>query len=100
MSESAVSFEKAVEELESIIEALEKGELTLEVSIKSYENGMKLCHICQKILSDSEHKVYILREGKQEEILAETDTKSKKPRKKSEKKSSPDSDTFELFNEI
>ena len=37
-----INFEKALEELESIVEDLESGDLSLENSLKSFEKGIKL----------------------------------------------------------
>ena len=42
-----INFEKALEELESIVEDLESGDLSLENSLKSFEKGIKLARQCQ-----------------------------------------------------
>jgi exodeoxyribonuclease VII small subunit len=46
-----INFEKALEELESIVEDLESGDLSLENSLKSFEKGIKLARQCQEKLS-------------------------------------------------
>ena len=52
-----VNFEKALDELESIVEDLESGDLTLEDSLKSFEKGIKLARKCQEQLSKAELQV-------------------------------------------
>ena len=52
-----VNFEKALDELESIVEDLESGDLSLEDSLKSFEKGIKLARKCQEQLSKAELQV-------------------------------------------
>ena len=52
-----INFEKALEELEGIVEDLESGGLSLENSLKSFEKGIKLARQCQEQLSKAELKV-------------------------------------------
>lgn len=44
-------------ELETIVNQLEKGELSLEESLKSFERGIKLSQQCQQALHNAEQKV-------------------------------------------
>lgn len=53
-------FEEALRELENLVETLEKGEQSLEESLKSFERGVELTRICQKALEAAEQKVSIL----------------------------------------
>jgi exodeoxyribonuclease VII small subunit len=53
-------FEQAMQRLEEIVEKLEKGELSLEDSLKVFEEGMKLVNFCSKKLEEAEQKVAIL----------------------------------------
>lgn len=48
------SFEKSVQELDSIVEQMESGDLSLEQSLELFEKGVKLTRECQKILADAE----------------------------------------------
>lgn len=50
------SFEKALEELERIVETLESNELSLEKALAKFEEGMKLSQFCAKKLDDTEKK--------------------------------------------
>ena len=52
-----VNFEKALDELESIVEDLESGDLSLEDSLKCFEKGIKLARKCQEQLSKAELQV-------------------------------------------
>ncbi|MCP4995170.1 MAG: exodeoxyribonuclease VII small subunit [Gammaproteobacteria bacterium] len=59
-NESSPSFEQALAELETMVDTLEKGELSLEESLHSFERGVKLTRICQQALKEAEQKVQIL----------------------------------------
>lgn len=54
------SFEKALEELESIVEKLEKGGLPLNESLSLFEKGVKLAKYLREELEKAEKKVDIL----------------------------------------
>ncbi|WP_234422203.1 exodeoxyribonuclease VII small subunit [Sedimenticola thiotaurini] len=57
---TAPSFEQALSELESLVETLERGDLTLEDSLKSFERGVALTRTCQMALKEAEQKIQIL----------------------------------------
>ncbi len=61
---SPLSFEKSLEKLESLIKTLESGELSLEDSIKAFEEGVSLAQNCSKKLDEAEKKVEILLHSK------------------------------------
>jgi len=52
-----MSFEKALEELEAIVEKLESGKAGLEDSIRLYERGERLKARCEALLKQAEAKV-------------------------------------------
>ena len=54
---STLSFEKALAELESIVEKLESGKVDLEQSISIYERGEALKKHCEKLLKDAEARI-------------------------------------------
>ena len=60
MDSEIISFEQSLEELESLVEKLEKGQLTLDESLGLFERGMKLARICNQKLSKAERKIEIL----------------------------------------
>jgi exodeoxyribonuclease VII small subunit len=53
-------FEDAMERLENIVESLEKGDLSLEESLRIFEEGMKLVSFCSRKLDEAEQKVTML----------------------------------------
>ncbi len=57
---AAKSFEKSIETLEKIVEDLESGDLSLEASIKKFEEGIKLSKNCSKKLDETERKISVL----------------------------------------
>ena len=61
-----INFEKALDELESIVEDLESGDLSLENSLKSFEKGIKLARQCREKLSQAELQVQKLIEEEAE----------------------------------
>ena len=57
---TSIDFEKSLDELESIVEKMEKGELSLEESLSHFEKGVSLARDCQQALKTAEQKVEIL----------------------------------------
>ena len=57
------SFEELMENLENIVQELEKGELNLDDSVAKFEEGMKISKECNKILENSEKRITILLEN-------------------------------------
>lgn len=55
-----MDFEKKLNRLEEIVETLEKGETSLEDSLKSFEEGVKLSRQCNEQLNKAELKVKTL----------------------------------------
>ena len=53
-------FEAALKELESIVNTIEQGGLSLEASLGLFSKGVSLTKECQKTLKDAEQKVKIL----------------------------------------
>lgn len=54
---NAPSFEQSLEEVESIIEAIESGEVGLEKSLAEYERGVKILKRCRDILTTAEQRI-------------------------------------------
>ena len=53
-------FETSLEKLEKLVEQMEDGDLTLEDSLKNFEEGIRLTRECQQALAAAEHKVKLL----------------------------------------
>ncbi|MGB1158813.1 MAG: exodeoxyribonuclease VII small subunit [Porticoccaceae bacterium] len=56
----AIDFEQQLASLEDLVESLESGELSLEESLKAFEQGIKVARECQAALKDAEQKVEVL----------------------------------------
>lgn len=65
-----LNFEKALEELETLVEQLERGELTLEQSLERFERGVQLTRRCQQALQQAEQRVMALTQPSAEAPLA------------------------------
>jgi exodeoxyribonuclease VII small subunit len=66
------SFEQAMQKLEEIVNELENGELTLDETVRKFEEGMKLADFCTEKLNQVEQKLKKLVKtdnGFQEETL-------------------------------
>jgi exodeoxyribonuclease VII small subunit len=55
-----MDFEKKLVRLEEIVAKMEKGELSLDDSLKLFEEGVRLSKECHQRLSEAENKVRIL----------------------------------------
>lgn len=55
-----IHFEQSITDLEQIVKQLEKGELTLEESLKQFEKGIGLARKCQDVLNQAEQKIELL----------------------------------------
>ena len=58
--QQAIDLEKALSDLEELVEELESGDLPLETAMKKFEDGIKLTRNCQAALKEAEQKVEIL----------------------------------------
>ena len=60
MKQEETSLEEALDDLEQIVEVLEEGKMSLEVSLELYEKGMKLVSHCQGRLQSAEKRIECL----------------------------------------
>ena len=73
------SFEAALQQLEQIVQKLEKGELPLEESLVLYEQGIKLSRLCHGKLEEAEGRIELLMKDARGELMLD---EAGKPRKK------------------
>ena len=59
-AKTPASFESALADLETIIQAMESGEMPLEAALAAYKDGIELLKFCQGKLSDAEQQLKIL----------------------------------------
>ena len=57
-----LTFENAMKKLEEIVQELETGQLTLEESLKKFQEGVKLSKFCSSKLDETEKKITLLLE--------------------------------------
>ena len=70
-AKKTVNLEKALTDLEDLVEELESGDLPLEKAMKKFEEGIKLTRGCQAALKEAEQKVEILLKSAGGESLEE-----------------------------
>jgi exodeoxyribonuclease VII small subunit len=75
---SSPPFEEAMQKLESIVEAMESGDLPLESLLTKYEEGTRLAQVCQSKLAEAELRIQQLEKATSGELklkpLAEEST--------------------------
>ena len=59
-SKKPIDFENTLDQLEDIVDDMENGDLSLEESLKAFEQGIKLTRDCQSALTQAEQKVHML----------------------------------------
>jgi len=57
---AALKFEEALGRLETLVQTLERGDLSLDESLKAFEEGVKLSKSCLKLLDEADRRVEIL----------------------------------------
>ena len=67
MKNDNVSFEIAMNELESVVNKLESGNVSLEDSISLYKKSIELSGICNKILDEAKQSIEIIKNDNYEE---------------------------------
>ena len=94
-----LSFEKALSELEGIVEQLEKGDLPLNKSLALFEKGVKMARFLREELDKAGKKVEILLRDEKGDLksepfeLTDKDSGQEKP-EKGEEPDSEDNDTL------
>jgi exodeoxyribonuclease VII small subunit len=56
----SIDFEKALAELESLVERLERGDVPLDEALRTFERGVALTRSCQASLQAAQQRVEIL----------------------------------------
>ena len=86
------SFEKALSELEGIVEKLEKGGLALNESLTLFEKGVKLARFLREELEKAEKKIEILLKDEKGEMKKESFQLEEEESAVSEDEKNPESD--------
>ena len=66
-----LTFEEAMQELEKLVDSLDKGDVSLDEAIAAYDRGSKLKDYCQKKLHDAKMKVDTIQASENIDIVPE-----------------------------
>ena len=64
-----MSFEEAMNELENLVESLDKGDISLDQAIAAYDRGSQLKDHCQKKLSEAKMKVETIQSSDNSDVV-------------------------------
>ena len=64
-----LTFEKAMKELEELVDSLDKGDISLDEAIAAYDRGSQLKDYCQKKLHDAKMKVETIQSSDNIDII-------------------------------
>ena len=64
-----MTFEEAMNELENLVESLDKGDISLDQAILAYDRGSQLKDYCQKKLTEAKMKVETIQSSDNSEIV-------------------------------
>lgn len=70
-TDTKLSFETALEKLETIVESMESGEVPLADLLAKFEEGTKLLNVCESRLKDAELKIEVLKKQKDGSVVFE-----------------------------
>lgn len=69
MAKKKESYEELMEKLDNIIKEMENGEVSLEKSMKNYEEGIKISSKMNMMLKEAEEKIKILTENGEKDYI-------------------------------
>ncbi len=69
--EKKINFEDSMKKLEDIARELERDDLTLDESVKKFEEGMALSKACKEMLDEAEKKITILIDNQEKKFETE-----------------------------
>ena len=70
-SEQSLSFETAYARLEEILEKMNSGKVSLEDSLKLYEEADRLINWCSRRLTEAEKKIEILVKNREGDLMVD-----------------------------
>jgi len=60
-----IDFEDSLKQLDQLVASMEKGDLSLEDSLKAFEQGIKIVRHCEQALRTAEQRVAVLQTGQE-----------------------------------
>ena len=85
MTAKELKFEESLERLEEIVGQLEGGELSLDASLKLYEEGVNMSQACAKRLEQAQKKIETLMRTSSGELKTTEVDENLKPKRKTKK---------------
>ena len=73
MKDGKKSFEERLQDVQEIISRIEEGQLSLEDSVKQFEEGMKTLSALDGELKDMNRRLTVLQDGKEQELTGTGD---------------------------
>ncbi len=64
-----MTFEEAMNELEKLVESLDKGDISLDQAISAYDKGSRLKDLCQKKLNEAKMKVETIQSSDNSDVI-------------------------------
>ena len=64
-----MTFEDAMKELENLVDALDKGDISLDEAIAAYDRGSQLKDHCQKKLNEAKMKVETIQSSGESNVI-------------------------------
>ena len=64
-----MTFEEAMKELENLVDALDKGDVSLDEAIAAYDRGSQLKDHCQKKLNEAKMKVETIQSSGESNVI-------------------------------
>jgi exodeoxyribonuclease VII small subunit len=86
MKEKNIKFEEGLDKLEKIVGRLEGSNISLDESLKLFEEGIKLSKFCRAKLENAEKRIEILKKKSNGDLMAEEFEPNEKEEKKKTKK--------------
>ena len=65
-----MTFEEAMKELESLVDSLDKGDVSLDEAIAAYDRGSQLKDYCQKKLDEAKMKVETIQSSGDSKVIS------------------------------
>ena len=73
MTDKKKSFEERLQDVQEIISRIEEGQLSLEDSVKQFEEGMKTLSALDEELKDMNRRLTVLQDGREQELTGTGD---------------------------
>jgi len=73
MARKKETYESLMSKLQEVVNEMESEEISLENSMKNYEEGIKICNKLYKMLNEAEAKIKVLSDNQEKEFAGNDD---------------------------